>query len=99
MAKSKIIWSNRAKKRLYGILDFHIERNKSKTSSINLYRLLHREVKILIKFPETGLKTTKDEIRGLIIDDYIIYYEITRDKIVIHTICDTRQYPDSKIIK
>jgi plasmid stabilization system protein ParE len=99
MAKRKIVWSNRAKKRLYGILDSHIERNKSKTCSINLYRLLHREVIILIKFPETGLKTTKDDIRGLIIDDYIIYYEITRDKIVIHTIWNTRQYPDSKIIK
>jgi len=99
MAKRKIVWSHRAKIRLYEILDFYIERNKSKTYSTKLYRLLHKEVKILIKYPELGLKTTEDTTRGLIVDDYIIYYEISDDKIIIHTIWDSRQDPDSKIIK
>ena len=99
MAKRKIVWSNRAKKRLYGIFEFYIERNKSKTYSTKLYRLIHKEVKILFKFLEIGLKTTEDTTRGLIVDDYIIYYEIIDDKIIIHTIWDSRQDPDSKIIK
>ena len=99
MAKRKIVWSNRAKKRLYGILEFYNERNKSKTYSKKLQQLLSKEVKILIKYPELGLKTTEESTRGLIIKDYIIYYEITDDKIIIHTIWDTRQDPDSKIIK
>ena len=99
MVKRKIVWSNRAKTRLYGILEFYIKRNKSNTYSIKLYRLLHKEVKILLKFPEIGLKTTEDTTKGLIIGDYIIYYEITHDKIIIHTIWDSRQDPDSKIIK
>jgi len=99
MVKSKIVWSNRAKKRLYGILEFYIQRNKSKNYSNKLNRLLQKEVKILLKFPEIGLKTTEDTTRGLIIDDYIIFYEITDDKIIIHTIWDSRQNPDSKIIK
>jgi toxin YoeB len=99
MARRKIVWSNRAKKRLYGILEFYIERNKSKTYSNKLYRLLNKETKLLLKYPEIGLKTTEDTIRGLIVDDYIIYYEITDDKIIIHTIWDSRQDPDSKIIK
>jgi addiction module RelE/StbE family toxin len=99
MVKRKIVWSNRAKKRLYGILEFYIQRNKSKTYSNKLNRLLQKEIKILLKFPEIGLKTTEDTTRGLIIGDYIIYYEITDDKIIIHTIWDSRQNPDSKIIK
>jgi len=99
MAKRKIVWSNRAKKRLYGILEFYIQRNKSKTYSNKLNRLLHKEVQILIKFPDIGLKTTEETTRGLIIDDYVIYYEITDDKIIIHTIWDSRQDPDSKMIK
>ena len=99
MAKRKIVWSHRAKKRLYGILEFYNERNKSKTYSKKLQQLLSKEVKILIKYPELGLKTTEESTRGLIIKDYIIYYEITDDKIIIHTIWDTRQDPDSKIIK
>jgi plasmid stabilization system protein ParE len=99
MAKRKIVWSNRAKKRLYGILEFYIERNKSKSYSIKLHKLLNKEVKLLLKYPDLGLKTTEDSIRGLIIDAYIIYYEVTEDKIIIHTIWDCRQDPDNKIIK
>jgi len=72
MAKRKIVWSNRAIKRLYGILEFYDQRNKSKTYSKKLYQLLNKQVKIMIKFPEIGLKTTEDTTRGLIIGDFII---------------------------
>jgi toxin YoeB len=99
MAKRKIVWSNRAIKRLFGILEFYDQRNKSKTYSDKLYRILRKEVKILLKFPEIGLKTTEETTRGLILGDYIVYYEIADDKIVIHTIWDSRQDPESKIIK
>lgn len=99
MAKRKIVWSNRARKRLYGILDFYIERNKSKTYSNKLQKLISKEVKLLLKHPDLGLKTTENTTRGLIIENYIIYYEITEDKIMIHTIWDSRQNPDNKIIK
>ena len=99
MARRKIVWSNRAIKRLYGILEFYDQRNKSKTYSKKLYQLLNKQVKILIKFPEIGLKTTEDTTRGLIIGDLIIYYQLTEDKIIIHTLWDCRQNPDSKIIK
>jgi toxin YoeB len=99
MAKRKIVWSDRAKKRLYGILEFYIERNKSKSYSIKLFKLLHKEVKLLLKYPDLGLKTSEESVRGLIIDTFIVYYEVTEDKIIIHTIWDCRQDPDSKIIK
>jgi len=99
MAKRKIVWSKRAIKRLYGILEFYDQRNKSKIYSKKLYQLLHKQVKVLIKFPEIGLKTTEETTRGLIIEDYIIYYQITKDKVIIHTVWDSRQNPDSKIIK
>ena len=99
MAKRKVVWSNRAKIRLYAILDFYIERNKSKVYSIKLQRLILKEVRLLLKQPDLGLKTSENSIRGLIIENYIIYYETTDDKIIIHTIWDSRQNPDSKIIK
>ncbi len=99
MAKRKIVWSNRAKVRLFEILEFYIKINKSKTYSVKLYKLLNKEVKLLLKYPELGLRTTDPSVRGLIINDYLIYYEVTDDKIIIHTIWDCRQNPDSKIIK
>jgi len=99
MANRKIVCSNRAIKRHKGILEFYDQRNKSKTYSKKLFQLLTKQVKILIKFPEIGLKTTEDTTRGLIIGDFIIYYQLTEDKIIIHTVWDCRQNPDSKIIK
>ena len=99
MAKRKIVWSNRAKIRLYAILDFYIVRNKSKVYSIKLQKLISKEVNLLLKQPDLGLKTSEETTRGLIIQDYIVYYEITDDKIIIHTIWDCRQNPDDKIIK
>jgi toxin YoeB len=99
MAKRKIVWSNRSIKRLYGILEFYDQRNKSKTFSKKLYQLLQKQVKVLIKFPEIGLKTTDKTTRGLIVADCIIYYQITEVKIIIHTVRDSNQYPDSKSIK
>ena len=99
MAKHKIIWSTRSKVKLYAILEFYIERNKSKSYAIKLYRLISREVKLLQKYPELGLKTSDDSVRGLIIENYILYYEITEESIVIHTIWDNRQDPASKIFK
>lgn len=99
MAQHKIVWSNRARKRLYNILDFYIERNKSKIYSNKLQKLISKEVKLLLKHPDLGLKTTEDSTRGLIIENFIIYYELAEDKIIIHTIWDSRQNPDNKIIK
>jgi plasmid stabilization system protein ParE len=99
MAKRKIVWSNRAKIRLFSILDFYIVRNNSKTYSIKLQKLISKEVNLLLKQPDLGLKTSEDTTRGLIIENYIVYYEITDDNIIIHTIWDSRQNPDNKTIK
>ena len=99
MAKRKIIWSNRSKIRLFDILEFYLERNKSKTYSIKLYKSINKEVKLLLKHPDLGLKTTDDSIRGLIVGNFILYYEVTKDKIIIHTIWDSRQDPNKKILK
>lgn len=99
MAKHKIIWSTRARRRLYAILEFYNDRNKSKSYSIKLFRLITKEVNLLQKYPDLGLKTTDDSIRGLIIESYIVFYEVNEDLIAIHSIWDCRQDPSSKIIK
>jgi toxin YoeB len=73
MVKRKIVWSNRAKIRLYTILDFYIKRNKSKVYSIKLQKLISKEVNLLLKQPDLGLKASEETTRGLIIQDYIVY--------------------------
>jgi|SRR5690554_5431941 len=99
MGKRVIIWSHKASIKLFEILDFYTKRNKSKTYSKKLYKKLKKESSLLIKQPEIGIKTDFESIRGLIVDEYILFYEITQDKIIIHTIWDYRQNPDDlKII-
>ncbi len=99
MAKLKIIWSHRAEIKLFKILEFYSKRNKSRSYSIKLYQRLNKDLKILLKQPEIGLKTDFESIRGLIIDDFIVFYELVNEVIVIHTIWDCRQNPDNLIIK
>ena len=99
MVKRKIIWSHRSKIKLYKILEFYAERNKSKTYSQKLYRRFTKELKLLVKQPDLGIKTDLINVRGLIVGDYLIFYELTDEAIIIHTIWDCRQNPDDLIIK
>jgi plasmid stabilization system protein ParE len=99
MVKRKIIWSHRSKIKLYKILEFYAEINKSKTYSQKLYRRFSKELKLLIKQPDLGIKTDLINVRGLIVGDYLIFYELTDADIIIHTLWDCRQNPDDLIIK
>jgi plasmid stabilization system protein ParE len=99
LVRRKIIWSHRAEIKLFKILEFYSERNTSRKYSKKLYQKLNKELKILLKQPDIGIKTELESIRGLIIDDYILFYEFSNEIITIHTIWDCRQNPDNLIIK
>lgn len=89
MAKSKIIWSGKAKKKLYAILESSIRREKSKTHAKYLYKLISQGVKLLSEHPEAGILTTELLIRCLYIESYLILYETSDKRIVIHTISNS----------
>lgn len=98
MAKRKIVWSHRARIKLFMILEFYSERNKSKCYSKKLYTRFNKEVSLLLKQPEIGIKTEFSNVRGLIVDEFILFYEVTSDMIIVHSIWDSRQNPtDLKI--
>ncbi|MGF7141347.1 type II toxin-antitoxin system RelE/ParE family toxin [Roseimarinus sediminis] len=86
MAKRKIVWSHKAQIKLFQILDFYTERNKSKSYSTKLYKRLIKELPLLVDHPEIGKLTDDDTIRGLIVDVFILFYETKTDPIIIHTI-------------
>ncbi len=93
MAK-KIIWSHKATIKLFTILEFYAQRNGNKKYSAKLYKRFNKEIKLLIRNPQLGIQSSKDNIRGLIILDYIIFYESNDLQIIIHTIWPTNQNPD-----
>ena len=99
MAKCKIVQSQRANIRLFKFLDFYVERNKSAAYSKKLYKKFKKELSLLLKQPEIGTKTDIESVRGLIVGEYILFYEVTAEMIIVHSIWDCRQNPDDLRIK
>jgi hypothetical protein len=81
------------------ILEFYSERNKSKTYSKKLYTKFNKELSLLLKQPEIGIKTELEKVRGLIVDEFILFYEVTSEMIIVHTLWDSRQNPTELKIK
>ena len=99
MAKRKLIWTNSAKIQLFEILDYFNGRNQCNVYSKKLYKKFVKEASVLLVHPEIGIKSDLFSVRGLIVDNYILFYEITVEHIIIHTIWDTRQNPVNLQIK
>ena len=93
------MWSHRARIRLFDILKFYVDRNKTNKYSVALYRTINKELRLLIKQPDLGIKTGIDTVRGFIIGDYIFFYEVADERIIIHSLWDSRQNPDELKIK
>ena len=99
MGKRKIIWSSKANRKLLEILEYYAQRNKSKKYSIKLYNRFRSELLKLVKQPEIGIKTEIESVRGLIVADYILFYELDNERIIVHTLWDSRQNPEDLKIK
>ena len=99
MAKRKIIWSHRSKIKTFQILDFFALRNGNTDHSKKLFSRFSKELNLLKKQPEIGVNSDLEGVRGLIVGDYIIYYEIKSDSILVHYIWDVRQNPTDLKIK
>ena len=99
MAKRKIIWSHRASIKLFKILDFYTERNKSRAYFKKLYQKFCKELSLLINHPNIGIRTEIEGVRGLIIDEFILFYEVSAEFVFIHTIWDCRQNPADLKVK
>ena len=99
MAKHKIIWSRKSSIKLFEILDFYTVRNKSTRYSTKLYNKIVKELSLLNKHPDIGINTNSENIRGLIVENFIIFYEISPENIFVHTIWDCRQDPNDLKIK
>ena len=95
MVKRKIIWTLKAKNQLFSILEYIAKRNKSKTYSLKLHKKIKSEILITLKQPNIGKQTDVLNIRGLLIENYIVFYELLDTNIIILNIWDCRQNPEN----
>ena len=94
MAK-KIIWSQTAHNDRKGILAYWKKRNKSNIYSLKLFELFKEAITGIEIFPKIEKCTDSANIRFIIVKDYLIFYEIGIEKILILRIWDSRQNPES----
>ena len=93
MVARRIVWTSSAKLQLKSIFEYFNFRNKSKLYSLKLNTLIQTELKILLEQPNIGKKTDTINIRGLLIENYSVFYEINETHIIILSVWDTRQNP------
>jgi hypothetical protein len=54
---------------------------------------------LLLKQPSLRIKTNQKSIRALIVGDYIIFYETSKNDIIVHTLWDCCQNPKNFMIR
>lgn len=91
MAKRKIVWTDKANIERKEILEYWINKNKSKTYSIKLNKLLIESLKLISEYPKIGRQTNEENTRVSIFRDYLLFYEVNEKEIVVQSIWDGRR--------
>ncbi|AKH95445.1 type II toxin-antitoxin system RelE/ParE family toxin [Elizabethkingia anophelis] len=95
MAARKIIWTQKANIERRDILEYSIDRNKSKKFSIKLNKLIVGTIKQIAENPGIGRKTNLENIRVKIIRDYLLFYEFDESYLKVLTLWDGRRDENS----
>jgi plasmid stabilization system protein ParE len=98
MAK-KIIWTQKANLERKEILEYWINRNKSKNFSIKLNKLIVETLRNTSLNPNIGRNSDIENVKIKIIRDYLLFYEVHIDEIVVLCIWDGRRNPTKLKIK
>jgi len=97
MAKKIIIWSPRANSELKNILEFYINRNGNSKYSLKLLNEIEDILKTLAKSEFIGRLTSDKMTRVVVMDVYLIFYQIDNSRIEILSFWDNRQNDLKKI--
>ena len=91
MAARKIIWTKKANFERKEILEYWINRNKSKTYSIKLNNLIIETLEQLSENPSIGKKSDFENIYVKIIRSYLLFYEFNTTHLKVLSIWDGRR--------
>lgn len=93
MIKS-IVWSAVAKRNLKRIKRFYDERNQTSDYSKRLLRVFKDSAALIEKQPLIGKNTDMEGVKAFIILNYIIFYELLENHILILMVWDCRRDPE-----
>ncbi len=99
MAGKSVIWSSRANNEFREVLEFFVKRNGSNEYSLRLLEKTNEFIQILSENEFIGRLSDNKRTRVLVMDVYLIFYEINFDSIEIVSFWDNRQNPNKRIDK
>lgn len=91
MAKKQVIWSKRANAELVNVLEFYNERNGNSKYSLKILVEVEDLLKALSENELMGRLTSDRRSRVIVMEVYLIFYEINDNKIEILSFWDNRQ--------
>ena len=89
----RIIWTKPALEDKLEILIYWKNRNKSNIYSQSLNRIFKETTRLIRDQPYLGRETENPKVKYIIVRDYLLFFEITSNEIVIEHIWDSRRNP------
>jgi plasmid stabilization system protein ParE len=99
MAKKEIVWSNHAKVEFSTVLEFYFLRNGNANYSKKLVGEVEGLLKTVSKSHLIGRLTSNKVTRVVVMDVYLIFYEVNDKQIEIISFWDNRQSMDKRKIQ
>lgn len=93
----EIIYSPQFLNSLESILEFFDERNGSNSFSKKLFKMIHKQIKLLKSMPEIGRRTDFPGVRILFVERFGIEYQIREKFILIINIYSCETNPDERM--
>lgn len=95
----QIIWSLEARQELFDILEFWNTNNLSNAYSLSLYQKIQINIKYISENNFIGKPTNINDVRVIVVSNYLLFYQVTEKYIEVLSIFDSRRNPEGINIK
>ena len=97
MAKKSIVWSQRANFELKEVLNYYLARNQNPEYSLKILNELEALLNQLAQNVFLGRKTSNNKTRVIVMNVYLVFYEINNQQIEILSFWDNRQESSKRV--
>jgi len=97
MAQKQIIWSKKAEEELIAALEYYNNRNKSTAYSLKLLDRIEQKTELIIKNNFLGRLAEDGQTRILIVDEFLILYQVEEKHLEVVSFWHNKQNPGKKI--
>jgi len=97
MAPKTVVWSEPANFELTEILEYYLNRIGNSTYSLKILSKTDHLIRLVKKNEFVGRLTRKGITRIIVLDVFLIFYEIHKNQVEILSFWDNRQNPSKRI--